>query len=587
MLGGVGEGNRGAVERGEGVLAVVRRKHPEATGAASATDIGGERGNEVHVAVAREEAGMGGEAGLAGGAQPAFDGRESALDESLQVGPVGGVVGLGIGGEHDVPARAQAVGFGAEVFKEEVVEVAGVEIEAGGEFVAGTFELGGFDGEDEVAAFSDGIAEAVFDGGSLDNLGVVERGGLKCVTRELSRAGRIGDGERLGAAGLVSAFTVRGEGRLYVLPGLADMHVHLFDRDEMLLNLANGVTTVRNMHGTPRHLAWRDSIDRGEILGPRLFSAGPILDGDPPTRATNVVVRSVEEARAAVKQQLDDGFDFIKIYDNVSPAVYAAINAEARARGRKVVGHLPTPVGLDRATTGLGQHGVEHAEELLPFFNDGRVSDTSTTGVSDSVTRVARRFANAGVWLDPTVGVYDSALRQSRSWAVESTRPEMAYVNPSTRRDWGWDDVGRSRAGAAGELARYERTRAFMVRQLIPAFRKAGVRLLAGSDAPIPSLIPGFALLDELDLLAEARLTPFEVLQAATTTAAEFLGVERRLGALAVGRAADLLVVEGNPLLNLAALRKRQGVVVGGRWLNQPGLRHRLDSLATRYRGKQ
>ena len=112
------------------------------------------------------------------------------------------------------------------------------------------------------------------------------------------------------------------------------------------------------MHGVPRHLAWRDSIDRGDILGPRLFSAGPILDGDPPMRATNRVVRSVEDARAVVGEQLDAGYDFIKIYDNVSPAIYAAITAEARIRGRKVVGHLPTPVGLEGATTTVGQHGV-------------------------------------------------------------------------------------------------------------------------------------------------------------------------------------------------------------------------------------
>ena len=382
------------------------------------------------------------------------------------------------------------------------------------------------------------------------------------------------------------AFILRGEGRLYLLPGLADMHIHLFDRDEMLLYLANGVTTVRNMHGIPRHLAWRDSLQRGELIGPRLFTAGPILDGDPPTRSTNVVVRTVDEARTEVNRQIDAGYDFIKVYDNLAPAVYAAVTAEARRRGRRVVGHLPTPVGLAGVLAAGAQHGVEHAEELLPLFNDGRVTGASTGGVFDTVRRVARRFAEAGVCLDPTVGVYESALRQSRSWSVESARPEMRFVNPATRRTWGWEEVGRSRSGVAAELARYERTRGFMVNQIVPAFSQAGVRLLAGSDAPIPSLIPGFALLDELDLFAAAGLTPYQALQATTTNATECLDAGQRLGSLAVGRVADLLLVDGNPLTGLAVLRKRLGVVIGGRWLSQAGLSARLDSLADVYRGR-
>lgn len=382
------------------------------------------------------------------------------------------------------------------------------------------------------------------------------------------------------------AFILRGEGRLSLLPGLADMHVHLFDRDEMWLYLASGVTTVRNMHGIPRHLAWRDSLQRGEMIGPRMFTAGPILDGDPPTRSTNVVVRTVDEARTEVNRQLDAGYDFVKVYDNLSPAAYAVVTAEARRRGRRVVGHLPTPVGLADALASGGQHGVEHAEELLPLFNDGRVTGASTGGVVDTVRRVARQFAEAGVCMDPTVGVYESALRQSRSWSVESARPEMRFVNPATRRTWGWDEVGRSRSGVAAELARYERTRGFMVNQIVPAFRQAGVRLLAGSDAPIPSLVPGFALLDELDLFSVAGLTPYQALQTTTTNAAECLDAAQRLGPLSVGRVADLLVVDGNPLTGLAALRKRMGVVIGGRWLSQTGLSARLDSLADAYRGR-
>jgi len=136
-------------------------------------------------------------------------------------------------------------------------------------------------------------------------------------------------------------------------------------------------------------------------------------------------------------------------------------------------------------------------------------------------------------------------------------------------------------------VQRYRRTTDFFTGRLIPDFRAAGVHLLAGSDAPIPALVPGFSLLDELDLLRTSGLTPVEVLQTTTTNPATFLGQQNELGSIGVGRVADLLMVDGNPLESIGALRRRVGVVVRGRWLSQVGLQRRLDSLATKYRTQQ
>ncbi len=116
------------------------------------------------------------------------------------------------------------------------------------------------------------------------------------------------------------------------MPGLADMHTHMLDRDELLLYLVNGVTTIRNLHGLNRHLAWRDSLERNLMAGPRLLTSGPILDGDPPTRSTNVVLRTEAEAEAAVVDQATRGFDYIKIYDNLPRGLYQAIGRAATAR---------------------------------------------------------------------------------------------------------------------------------------------------------------------------------------------------------------------------------------------------------------
>ncbi|NOT09969.1 MAG: amidohydrolase family protein, partial [Gemmatimonadales bacterium] len=315
---------------------------------------------------------------------------------------------------------------------------------------------------------------------------------------------------------------IDGLGRRWLVPGLADMHVHVFDREEFVLHLANGITTVRNLAGYPLHLAWRDSLVRGLFPGPRLVTAGRILDGDPPTRSTNFVVLTPEGATAEVSRQAVAGYDFIKVYDNISPAVYTAIVAEATRHGLSVVGHLPTPVGLTAALGSGGQREIEHLEELLPLFDDGR----SEQGLDS----IALAIAAAGVVVTPTMVVFQSALDQSLDWAAVRGRAEMRFVSPETRRTWGWEEAGGSRSGNAQAIARYTRTTQFFYARMLPALHRAGVCVLAGSDAPIPALIPGFALYDELRLFERSGIPPLEVLRIATAGAADALGLGARRG---------------------------------------------------------
>ena len=360
---------------------------------------------------------------------------------------------------------------------------------------------------------------------------------------------------------------VEGGGTAYLIPGLADLHVHLLDRRELPLYLANGITTVRNLHGLPRHLAWRDSIARGTLVGPRLVTSGPILDGEPPTRSTNTVVRSPPEAERAVAAQRAQGYDLIKLYDNVSPEVYRAILRSARRHRMSVAGHLPTSVGLERVVAERGQHSLEHVEELLPLFDDGR----DTTGLAAAAGALAR----AGIWVVPTLTVHQSALDQARDWPGDRRRPELAYLHPETAERWGWTDAGEARSGSAAALERFERTTAFFRGALVPALHRAGVRLLAGSDAPVPTIVPGFGLGRELRLLVDAGLTPWEALLTATRYPAEFLGRGGEAGTLAPGRAADLVLLAANPLESIANVERPMGVMIMGRWY----ARHELDNM--------
>jgi len=411
---------------------------------------------------------------------------------------------------------------------------------------------------------------------AFTNVSVIPMDRERVLARQtvVVRGGRI---IAMGDAGKVpvppGATRIDGTGR-FLIPGLADMHVHTFDRDELTLFLANGITTVRNLHGIPRHLAWRDSLARGTMLGPRLHTSGPIIDGSPPTRATNVVVRTPEEAARAVADQKAAGYDLIKIYDNVPRDLYPVILSAARAAGLPVTGHLPTPVGLTGLLEAGGQQSIEHVEELLPLFRDGR--DTT------NVDSVARQLARAGIWLIPTVTVYTSALAQSTDGAAVKARRELRYMNPATIRDWGWEPTATGFA-QEGARERFTRTVEFFERSLIPALHRAGVRLLAGTDAPIPAIVPGFSLVHELRTFVRAGLTPFEALATATRAPAAFLGASNEWGSIAVGRSADLVLLESNPLQSIDAVARPAGVMVRGRWLSRMELDSMLEALAARY----
>jgi hypothetical protein len=349
------------------------------------------------------------------------------------------------------------------------------------------------------------------------------------------------------------------------MPGLVDMHAHLYTPQEFPLYLAHGVTTVYNLWGRPAHLKWRERIARGEILGPTIYTCGPII-----FRAD-----TADAAREMVQAQSKAGYDSIKIYNDVSKEAYPVLINTARRNKMLVVGHIPRSVGLDGVLK--GHQAIAHAEEYVYTAFDFKVEDESRIPAVVAATR------EAGVPVTLTLVFYDHILRQAGDLPAFLKRPEMKYLAPWARALWG-PGLNRynPRLSAPKDQQFLKKSLAFQ-KILARSLHQAGVRILAGTDAMTPGAVPGFSLLEELQNLAELGLTPFEVIRAATRHSAEFLSSSREFGTIAVGQRADLILVAGNPLAGLTNVQRRVGVMARGDWRTEAQLQKMLEEIPGAY----
>ncbi len=373
----------------------------------------------------------------------------------------------------------------------------------------------------------------------------------------------------------------------YLIPGLADMHVHL-QRDRgpdtnrwmLALFLANGITTVRNMWGTPGHLRLRKNIESGLELGPTIFTTGPVIDGSPPMWKDSTVVESATAAREVVIQQKQDGYDFIKVYSRLTRTAYDAIVATAKAENIRVVGHTPIAVGL-KGVLAAGQASIEH---LDGYVNEIESADSPVYGKTDWYSQmIAYSFIDsakleasvietreAGAWNCPTL-VTMSKWVSPEDRAALLLRPEMKYVPPQVRQSW--DDLYRIQLGGFSRLDFRKLRESDVARsRIVDALNKGGAHILAGTDTPNAFVLPGYSLHEELQKLVAAGLTPYQALGAATRDAAVFLDKLDEFGTIAVGKRADLVLLAGDPLTDISNVDKIVGIVVRGHWLPSAAL---------------
>jgi cytosine/adenosine deaminase-related metal-dependent hydrolase len=339
-----------------------------------------------------------------------------------------------------------------------------------------------------------------------------------------------------------------------VLPGLADMHVHTTER-EMPLYLANGVTTVREMNGSPAFVALRENLDAGWV-GPRLLIASPLLAGVR-QRFRHELIESVTDARKAAHEAERLGYDYLKIYDGLSRESYDALVEASTTVGIPLDGHIPEAVGIERVLE-VGQT-IEHMDKIAVALS-GHQPDTSV------LPRARELFTEHPVWVTPTVAsLHALDIAGTDEYSARLERPEMAYVDGATMEWWGSLRRSRSRPPGGSPFYRLELA-------LLRVLHEVGVPLLLGTDTGNPLMVAGFAVHDELErLVADAGFSRYDALRTATANVGRFLH-EPGTGMVQVGTRADLLLVEGDPLKDLGVLRSPVGVMANSRWLDRAAL---------------
>ena len=374
----------------------------------------------------------------------------------------------------------------------------------------------------------------------------------------------------------------------YLIPALWDMHVHAswppaVAQIFLPVMVANGVLGVRDMHSGSLSVivALKRAVANGSQIGPRVFVAGPAVDGPNSYLPGSRVVRTADEAREAVRQLEAGGVDFIKVYSSLPRELYFVVASEARKEGIPFVGHVPYAVTAAEASD-AGQRSMEHLTEVdvgtssdearikaeeVEAMNEkhGSIPDANrlkATYDSAKAASLFERFRRNETWQVPTLVVLyqPGQLAQGGHAAGDSL---LAYV-PKALRDY-WHSVPPEFAAKLGALYQVHS-------DLVGRINRAGVPMLAGSDCPNPYVYPGFSLHDELGLLVHGGLTPAEALRTATINPARFLGVTDSLGTVATGKVADLVLLDADPLQDIANTKRIRAVIRGGRLLDRRAL---------------
>ena len=378
----------------------------------------------------------------------------------------------------------------------------------------------------------------------------------------------------------------------FLIPGLWDMHVHWYEKDYLPLFIVNGVTGVRQMFGTDDHRRWRDQIENGELVGPHQVIASLIIDGPKPYWPGSASVSNEAEARQAVLSAKSDGADFIKVYSFLPRDAYFAIADQAKKASIPFVGHVPMTVTAKEASD-AGQKSIEHLTGLLQACSrreevlmkaaqqdfGARLADSNQATFSgykpraelrdvlldnydaEKASRLFEAFKKNGTWQVPTLTVLRSYAYLDDASFVQD--PRVKYMPRSALASWNPKTAPVTKSETTEDFT--FRRRAFEKDlEIVGAMHRAGVGILAGTDVLNPFCFPGFSLHDELGLLVKAGLSPMAALQSATIYPAIFMS-NKHLGTVEKGKIADLVLLDANPLADIANTKKINSVVFGGR----------------------
>lgn len=358
----------------------------------------------------------------------------------------------------------------------------------------------------------------------------------------------------------------------YLLPGFADMHVHLAQEQDLIYFLRHGITQVRNMAdstwwgklaGFPHVPALRDKVRREHWPAPDIFTCGAMLDGNPAQNFLTTPIANPAQAAAAVRQTVQQGFDCVKIYNRLNLQNFWVIVKEAKKYQIPVMGHVPIEVGLEEALKAKVAT-IEHLNAYLDNFAGGyRIP-------AERWHEYAQRTAQAGVYNCPTLVMWDHH--------PDYNNPHKLEQDPRYKRIPGhlrllWDvSVPELFNVTFPDKAAYPSTLLAQSKPMVKALYEGGAPLLIGTDANLTGVFPGRTALREMELFAEAGIPNQGILQAATLNAARVLKKDQLQGSIKVGKQADLVVLDANPLEDIRHVYQTYGVMRQGRWWTLPQL---------------
>lgn len=417
-------------------------------------------------------------------------------------------------------------------------------------------------------------------------------------------------GERIEAVGKSSELAPPKDAHLvpaagkFLIPGLWDMHAHwgpgygFMAAPYLPLFTANGVTGIRMMAGHPVYLQWRGQVTEGTLTGPRMVLAGIIVDGPKPFWRDSIATNTPEDGRQAVQRTRQAGYDFVKVYSSLSRAAFFAIADEAKKLRIPFSGHVPDAVRVEEASD-AGQKSIEHLTGMLIALSSEeselRRQFAETEALPPSPERAARlrqlgtrvldtydapkaaalyaKFKANGTWQVPTFTV----LRVNANMLEPGydDDPRLKLMPARLRTMWAGNIGGRTVTveDRAAQSRSFERRLA-----LVGEMHRAGVGILAGSDAQNPYCFPGFSLHDELEWLVKAGLSPLAALQAATSGPAQYLG-RKDLGSIEPSKLADLVLLDADPTQDIRNTRRIAAVISGGKVFSRAALDKMLSEI--------
>lgn len=349
----------------------------------------------------------------------------------------------------------------------------------------------------------------------------------------------------------------------YLTPGLIDMHVHIWDRYELGLYLSNGVTAVRNLWGMPMHLRLKEDINNDEIISPLIFTTGPKLTGPEYLGDDNLQLTSPEEAKEKVISYKERGYDFIKTYYGLTQDIFDAVIEQANISNMDIIAHPSQKVPYSYHFNPQIK-SIEHAEEIIQQPLNYNLTDTL------KLKEVINNYSKSKyVSFSPTLTVYNNIYQMLVDDNILEYE-QLQFMNPLIKKvdsKAQFDRWYNTKKRDPSIVKSIKRQHDFHL-EIIKRLHKEGITFICGTDAGIGVTIPGFSIHQELAFYKEAGLSNYEILKTATVNASKTHAVMNEMGTIEVGKIANLILLDNNPLVDLSILQNPSTVIIKGRQLD-------------------